>query len=55
LVGLALVIIYLAISDSPRRQAMRRRSLELLCETRWARSQGYTPERLKLMSFPWRR
>src|ERR1039458_7575320 len=48
LVGLALISIYFAIADAPRRQAMRRRSLELLCETEWAQSEGYTPDRLKL-------
>jgi hypothetical protein len=53
LVLLPLFIIYFAISGFPRIQTMRRRSMGLLCETEWARSRGYTPERLRLMSFPW--
>lgn len=53
LVFLALFAIYFAISGYPRLRAMRRRSMELLCETEWARSRGYKPERLRLMTFPW--
>jgi tetrahydromethanopterin S-methyltransferase subunit G len=53
LVLLALFIIYFALSGFPRIRAMRRRSMALLCETEWARSRGYTPERLRLMTFPW--
>ncbi|MFO0783057.1 MAG: hypothetical protein U0636_05190 [Phycisphaerales bacterium] len=49
----ALFVIYLAIIGFPRIRAMRRRSLELLCQTDWARSRGYTPEHLRLMAFPW--
>ena len=52
---LALFIIYFAISGFPRLRAMQRRSMTLLCETEWARSRGYTPERLKLIAFPWTR
>ena len=50
---LALFIIYFAFSGYPRLRAMRRRSMVLLCETEWARSRGYAPERLRVMSFPW--
>ncbi len=53
LVLLVFFIIYFAVSGLPRFRAMRRRSMELLCETEWARSRGYTPERLRLMTFPW--
>jgi len=52
-VVLAALGICFAISGFPRIRAMRRQSMELLCETGWARSQGYTPERLRLMTFPW--
>ena len=52
---LPLVIIYFAASGLPRLRAMRRRSKELLCETEWGRSRGYTPERLRLMTLPWTR
>jgi len=37
----------------PRFRAMRRRSIEMLCETEWARSHNYTAARLRLMTFPW--
>lgn len=50
---MALFAVYFAISALPRLRAMRRRSMELLCETEWAWSRGYTPERLRLMSFSW--
>jgi len=53
LVLLALFIIYFAVSGYPRIRGMRRRSMALLCETEWARSRGYAPERLRLMTFPW--
>jgi hypothetical protein len=49
---LAVFAIYFAVSGWPRLRAMRRRSMELLCETEWARSRGYTPDRLRLMKFP---
>ena len=52
-VVLAVLGICFAISAFPRVRAMRRQSMELLCETDWARSQGYKPERLRLMTFPW--
>ncbi len=52
-VGLVLFIIYFAVSGYPRIRAMRRRNMELLCETEWAQSRGYRPERLRLMAFPW--
>ena len=37
IVLLALFIVYFAVSGLPRLRAMRRRSIELLCETEWAR------------------
>ncbi len=55
IVLLALFIVYFAVSGLPRFRAMRRRSIELLCETEWARRQGYSPDRLSLLTFPWSR
>ena len=52
---LALYVVYFAFSGYARLRAMRCRSMELLCETEWARSRGYTPDRLRLMTFPWTR
>lgn len=55
-VGSALLVVftvYLAALGLPRMRAMHRRTKELLCETAWARSQGYSPERLRLTTFPW--
>jgi hypothetical protein len=49
---LAVFAIYFAVSGWSRLRAMRRRSMELLCETEWACGRGYTPERLRLMRFP---
>jgi hypothetical protein len=49
---LILLTIYFVVASLPRRRAMRRRSMELLCATEWAREHGYTPERLRLMKFP---
>jgi len=54
--GLALValfIVYFVIWVLPGFRAMRRRSIELLCATEWARIHNYTPTRLRLMAFPW--
>ncbi len=47
---LALFVVYFAVSGLPRLRATRRRTIELLCETEWARSRGYTPARLRLMA-----
>ena len=55
IVLLALFIVYCAVSGLPRLRAMRRRSIELLCEIEWARMQGYSPDRVCLMTFPWSR
>jgi MFS family permease len=55
LVLLALYAVYFAVFCLPRLKAVRRRTKELLCETEWARSQGYTPERLRLLKFPWQK
>src|SRR5882724_9426084 len=49
----ALFVVYFVVLVLPRFQAMRRQSIELLCETEWARSQNYTPNRVRLMTFPW--
>lgn len=57
-VGLILLLaycIYFVLVALPRIRAMRRHSLELLCDTEWARSKGYTADRLKLMTSPWAR
>jgi len=50
---LALFALYFACSGLPRLRAMRRRTSELLCQTEWALSRGYTPERLRLTTIPW--
>jgi hypothetical protein len=49
----ALFVAYCVIWFLPRIRAMRRHSIELLCESAWARAQNYTPSRVRLMSFPW--
>jgi hypothetical protein len=54
-VGSALVllfVVYMAVSGIPRIRCMRRKTKQLLCETAWARSRGYRPEKLRFMSFP---
>jgi hypothetical protein len=50
---LALYVPYFLVFGLPRLRAMRRRSMELLCDTEWARSRGYDPATLRLMNFPW--
>jgi len=45
---LPLLAMYLAVWGLPHLRAMRHRTTELLCETEWARSRGYTPEHLRL-------
>jgi hypothetical protein len=52
---LVLYALYVLLLVVPRIRAIRRRSLELLCDTEWARSRGHTPDRLRLMVFPWLR
>jgi hypothetical protein len=55
-VGLSLValfVVYFVLWVLPRFRAMRRNTIELLCETEWARNKNYTPTRLRLMTFPW--
>ncbi len=37
----------------PRMRKMRHRVREILCETDFAKQQGYTPSALSLESFPW--
>lgn len=51
---LILFFIYLGFS-LPRMRKMQWRTKQLLCETAWARTQGYRPERLRLMTLPWSR
>jgi hypothetical protein len=54
--GLALValfVVYFALWVLPRFRVMRRHTIELLCETEWARTQNYTPTHVRLMEFPW--
>jgi hypothetical protein len=48
-----LYVVYFWIVGLPRIRAMRRRSVQLLCDTEWARNRGYTPDNLRLMVFPW--
>lgn len=54
--GLVLVTVfagYFVFWILPRFRAMQRRSIEMLCETEWGRSQNYTTTRLRLMTLPW--
>jgi hypothetical protein len=56
--GLILTVLfvgYFLLWALPRFRKMRAHSIELLCETEWARSQNYVPARLRLMTFPWSR
>ncbi len=53
LVLVALFVVYFVLWVLPRFRAMRRHSIELLCETEWARTQNYAPTRLRLMTLPW--
>ena len=53
LVLLVLFLVYLRAFALPRMGSVRRRTKELLCATEWARSRGYTPERLRLTTFSW--
>ncbi len=53
LVLVALFVVYFVLWVLPRFRAMRHHSIELLCETEWARTQNYAPTRLRLMTFPW--
>jgi hypothetical protein len=50
---LVLYALYVLLIGLPRLRATWRRSRDLLCDTGWARSQGYTADRLNLMAFPW--
>lgn len=52
-VFLTLFFVYLGLIGLPRIRKMQRRTKQLLCDTAWARSQGYRPERLQFMTFPW--
>jgi hypothetical protein len=49
----ALFVVYFVLWVLPRFRAMRYRSIEMLCETEWARTQNYVPTRLRLMTLPW--
>jgi hypothetical protein len=54
--GLALVALFVAyfvLWLLPRFRAMQQRSIEFLCQAEWARTQNYTPTRVRLMTFPW--
>lgn len=54
--GLLLVVlflVYFVLWVLPRFRAIRRHSIELLCETEWARTHSYAPTRLRLMKLPW--
>jgi hypothetical protein len=53
LVLVALFVVYFVLWVIPRFRAMRRHSIEFLCETEWARTQNYAPTRLRLMILPW--
>jgi len=50
---LALLGLYVLIVVIPLLKAMRRRSIEFLCNTEWAQHRGYTSESLRLNIFPW--
>ena len=48
-----LFVVYSVLWVLPRFRAMRRRSVELLCATEWARARNFTPTQVRLMIFPW--
>lgn len=54
-IALVAFLIYFAAWCRPRLREMRQRSLEILSETEYASAQGWSPDRLKLNSFPWSR
>ena len=45
--------IYFLVVGLPTLRKMRDRTRQLLCDTAWAQSHGYTSEKLRLMVFPW--
>ena len=47
--------LYFVFVAVPRLRAMSRNNLELLCDTEWARSQGYRPDSFELTPFHWPR
>jgi len=49
----ALFVVYFVLWGLPRFRAMWAHSVELLCETEWARTRNYAPTNIKLMTFPW--
>lgn len=53
LVALVLFAIYFVGRSWPRLRDSRRKTIEMLCETEWARKHGYTPQNLRLTKFPW--
>jgi hypothetical protein len=50
---LIVYIIYFLAIGIRRLRGIRQRMSQLLCEPEWARSHGYTPNKLRLMTFPW--
>jgi hypothetical protein len=52
---LGALVMYFLLFISPQLLTIRRRSIEYLSETEWARSRGYTPARLRWKTFPWSR
>ena len=51
--ALAFLIALYFVALWPEMRYMRHRSKELLCNTEFARSQGYEPEHLRTFAFPW--
>lgn len=53
LVFSVLLVWFICLHSIPRLRSMRKQVKELLCDTDFAKLQGYTPSNLKLESFPW--
>lgn len=45
--------LYFVWRELPRMKAMRVNMVSTMYSTEWAKSQGFTPENLRLYKFPW--
>jgi hypothetical protein len=45
-------VLYFLVVAWPRMRAMRLRSVDLICQTEWARARGYTAAMLRFFAFP---
>ena len=54
-VGVAVFALYFVAALWPKMRAMRLRSVELMCQSEWARGRGYTAATLRSFAFPWSR